>query len=237
MKSLFALTLRRVLSTARILMIGGLALTPFAVTSLVLWIPDAPEVAMFEELILNTLLAGAIVPLATLATARAGFGDEIGDRTLANVTLTPLPRWKIVLPKLLGVVSVPLLVLGVCACLTSYVAYGADFQATWAVTIGAVAAVLLYGSLFVWLDLVTPHAVGFGLAYIVVWEGLFSRFVYGVRLFSIRSYAISVSHGVDERRFADGDHTGLGLTIVVAVAVVVALFALSVRRLRTMDVP
>ena len=237
MKSLFLLTLRRVLTPSRIVMLGGLALAPFAVTSLILLMPDSPSVTMFEQFILNTLIAGAMIPLATLATARAAFGDEIGDRTLANVTLTPFSRWKIVLPKFLGITSVPILVLAASAFLTSYVAYGADFPATWAVTMGAVVAVVLYCSVFMWLDLVTPHAVGIGLAYIVVWEGLFSRFVYGVRFLSIRSHAIAVMHGVDERRFADADHTALGLTITAAVVVVVALFVLSVRRLRTMDSP
>lgn len=237
MKSLFLLTLRRVLSPSRLLMTGGLALAPFVVTSVILSLPDTPDVGMFETFILNTLLAAAVIPLVTLATARAGFGDEIGDRTLANVTLTPYPRWKIVLPKLLGVTCVPVLLVAASAGLTSYVAYGADFTATWAVTIGAVTAVVLYSSLFVWLDLVTPHAVGVGLAYIVVWEGLFSRFIYGVRFFSLRSYSLSITHGVDERRFADVDHTAVGFSLGVAVAVVVALFLLSVRRLRTMDVP
>ena len=140
MKSLFLLTLRRVLAPSRLLMLGGLALAPFVVTSMILLMPNAPGVGMFETYILNTLLAAAIIPLATLATARAGFGDEIGDRTLANVTLTPYPRWKIVLPKLLGVTCVPVLVIAASAGLTSYVAYGADFTATWAVTTGAVTA-------------------------------------------------------------------------------------------------
>ena len=237
MKSLFLLTLRRVLSPSRILMLGGLALAPFVVTSMILWMPNAPNVGMFEAFILNTLLAAAVIPLVTLATARAGFGDEIGDRTLANVTLTPYPRWKIVLPKLLGVTCVPTVLVAATAFLTSYVAYGADFTATWAVTIGAVTAVVLYSSLFVWLDLVTPHAVGVGLAYIVVWEGLFSRFIYGVRFLSLRSYSLSVTHGMDERRFPDVDHTAVGFSLAVAVVVVAVLFFLSVRRLRTMDVP
>ncbi len=237
MRSLFLLTLRRVLTPSRLVMLGGLALAPFAVTSLILLIPGAPAVSTFEGLVLNTLIAGAMIPLATLATARAAFGDEIGDRTLANVTLTPYPRWKIVLPKLLGITGVPVLVLSASAFLTSYVAYGADFPATLAVTLGALAAVVLYSILFMWLDLVTPHAVGIGLAYIVVWEGLFSRFVYGVRFLSIRSHAIAVMHGADERRFADGEHTALGLTVSVMAVVAVGLFLLSVRRLRTMDSP
>ena len=237
MTPIFLITLRRVLSPVRLLMTGGLALAPFAVTSMILGLDDGASLDGFETFILNTMLAGAIIPLATLATARAGFGDEIGDRTLANLTLTPFPRWKIVLPKLLAVTAVPALLITASAGLTSYIAYGADFTATGAVTAGAVAAVVLYSSLFVWLDLVTPHAVGIGLAYIVVWEGLFSRFIYGVRFLSLRSYSLSITHGVDERRLPDADHTALDLTIAVGAVLVAALFLLSVRRLRTMDVP
>lgn len=237
MRSIFLITLRRVLSPTRLLMTGGLALAPFAITSMILGIEDGSSIDNFEGVILNTMLAGAIIPLATLATARAAFGDEIGDRTLANLTLTPYPRWKLVLPKLLAVTAVPALFIAASAGLTGHIAYGADFTATWAVTFGAVAAVVLYSSLFVWLDLVTPHAVGIGLAYIVVWEGLFSRFIYGVRFLSLRSYSLSISHGMDERRFADGEHTALGLTVAAGVVVLAVLFLLSVRRLRTMDVP
>ena len=237
MKSLFLLTLRRALSPTRILMLGALALAPFAVTMVMLAVEDGTAMADFEAFILNAMLAGAIIPLATLATARAGFGDEISDRTLANVTLTPYPRWKIVLPKLLAVTSVPGLAMAVTAGLTSYVAYGADLAATWAVTVGAVAAVVLYSSLFVWLDLVTPHAVGIGLAYIVVWEGLFSRFIYGVRFLSLRSHSLAIAHGVDERRFAGEEHTAVGLSAALGVVLIVALFFHATRRLRTMDVP
>ncbi len=237
MKSLFLITLRRVLSPARLVMTGCLAFAPFAVTWMILRVDEGASLQNFETFILNGMLAGAIIPLATLATARAGFGDEISDRTLANVTLTPYSRWKVVLPKLLAVTTVPALIIAASAALTSHMAYGADFTATWAVTLGAVVAVILYSTLFVWLDLATPHAIGIGLAYIVVWEGLFSRFIYGVRFLSLRSYSFSITHGMDDRRMADGDHTALGLSVAVAVAVVAALFALSVRRLRTMDVP
>lgn len=237
MKSLFLITLRRVLSPARLVMTGLLAFAPFAVTALILRVDEGATLEGFETFILNGMLAGAIIPLVTLATARAGFGDELSDRTLANVTLTPYSRWKVVLPKLLAVTLVPALFIAATAALTSHMAYGADFTATWAVTLGAVAAVVLYSALFVWLDLATPHAIGIGLAYIVVWEGLFSRFIYGVRFLSLRSYSLSITHGMDDRRMADGDHTALGLSVAVAVAVVAVLFVLSVRRLRTMDVP
>ena len=60
----------------------------------------------------------------------------------------------------------------------------------------------LYASAFVWLGLVSTQAIGIGLLYIVLWEGFFSGFVSGVRLLSIRHYAIALMHGLDARRFA-----------------------------------
>ena len=88
------------------------------------------------------------------------------------------------------------------AFLTSHVAFLGDTTATIAVTVSALVGVALYASAFVWLGLVTTQAIGVGLLYIVLWEGFFSGFVSGVRLLSIRHYAIALMHGLDERRFA-----------------------------------
>jgi hypothetical protein len=97
--------------------------------------------------------------------------------------------------------------------------------------------VALYASAFVWLGLVTTQAIGFGLLYIVLWEGFFSGFVSGVRMLSIRHYAIAWMHGLDERRFAAADHLSFGVVIVTSVLVFGGFLWLSVRRLRRMDVP
>ena len=64
----------------------------------------------------------------------------------------------------------------------------------------------MYASVFVWLGLVSTQAIGIGLLYIVLWEGFFSGFVSGVRLLSIRHYAIALMHGLDPRRFASTTH-------------------------------
>jgi ABC-2 type transport system permease protein len=97
--------------------------------------------------------------------------------------------------------------------------------------------VALYAATFVYLGLVTTQAIFIGLLYVVIWEGFFSGFVAGVRLLSIRHYAIAWMHGLDARRFAAGDHLGLGAAVIVTVLVFTALVALSVRRLRRMDIP
>jgi ABC-2 type transport system permease protein len=125
----------------------------------------------------------------------------------------------------------------VSAFLTSQVAFLGDARATAAVTLSAVAGVALYASAFVWLGLVSSQAIGLGLLYIVLWEGFFSGFVSGVRLLSIRHYAIALMHGLDERRFAASAHPSVGAAVVMSALVFGGFLLLSVRRLQRMDVP
>jgi hypothetical protein len=58
-----------------------------------------------------------------------------------------------------------------------------------------------------------------------------------VRLFSIRAYSIALMHGLDERRFADTENLGFGVTVAVSVVVFFGFLLLTIRKLRNMDVP
>jgi ABC-2 type transport system permease protein len=196
-----------------------------------------PVGADFESAILSAMLAGSIAPLVVLAISAPAFANELEDRTLANLTLSPLARWQIVLPKLLAAITIAGPFILVSALATSWVAYLGDVRAVAAVTVSALVGVALYASAFVWLGLVTTQAIGVGLLYIVLWEGFFSGFVSGVRLLSIRHHAIALMHGMDDRRFASDDHVGFELAIVTSVIVFVGFLLLSIRRLRRMDVP
>ena len=214
-----------------------LAAMPVFISWLMLWNNEFMSVAEFEEFVLSAMLSGSIAPLVVLAIAAAAFGNEVEDRTLANLTITPIPRWKIALPKLLATITIagPFIVLS--ALVIAHIAFLGEWSATIATTVAALVGVAMYASLFVWLGLVSTQAIGLGLLYIVVWEGFFSGFVSGVRLLSIRHYAIAVMHGIDERRFADFDHASLGVAIAMSVLVIGGFLFLSIRRLRRMDVP
>jgi hypothetical protein len=87
------------------------------------------------------------------------------------------------------------------------------------------------------MGLVTPHAIGFGLLYIMLWEGFITGFVSGARVLSIRHYAISWMHGLDPRRFAGEEHMGFGSVVGVSAGLFALFVFLAVRRLRRMDVP
>ena len=237
MGSVYFLTLRQLSGRWRIVVMTVLAALPVVIAVLMLMSDSAPSVREFETVVLSGMLAGSIAPLVVLAIAGAAFANELEDRTLANLTLSPLPRWEIVVPKLLAAITIAGPFIAVSALLTSHVAFLGDLRATIAVTVSALVGVALYASLFVWLGLVTTQAIGIGLLYIVLWEGFFAGFVAGARMLSIRHYAIALMHGLDGRRFAGGSHMSLVLAIVVAVVVFGGFLLLSIRRLRRMDVP
>lgn len=238
MGSVYALTLRELSGKWRLIIMTVLAALPVAIAALMLRSRNAPSVDEFEMVVLSGMLAGSIAPLVVLAIGAAAFANEVEDRTLANLTLAPLPRWKIAVPKLLATITIAAPFIGVSAFLTSYVAFLGDPTAVFAVTVSALVGVALYAAAFVWLGLVTTQAIGIGLLYIVLWEGFFSGFVSGVRLLSIRHYAISLMHGLDPRRFQPVDNlVSLWVAIGLCVLVFALFVALSVRRLRRMDVP
>jgi ABC-2 type transport system permease protein len=237
MSSVYLLTLRQLFSKWRLLIMTILAAMPVIVTALVLHSNSAPSVGEFEMVVFSAMLAGSIAPLVVLAIATAAFANEIEDRTLANLTLAPIPRWKIALPKLLAAITIAAPFITVSALVTSHLAFLADAKATLAATASAFVGVALYSSAFVWLGLVSTQAIGVGLLYIVLWEGFFSGFISGVRLLSIRHYSTAVMHALDERRFANAGYPAAWIVLAVTITLFALFLLLAIRRLRRMDVP
>jgi ABC-type transport system involved in multi-copper enzyme maturation permease subunit len=237
MLSVYRLTLRQLSSLSRIGIMIVLAAMPIIIAAVVLSDNGTMSMIEFEQFVLSTMLAGSIVPLAVLAIATSAFANEIEDRTLANLTLSPISRWRIAAPKLLAAITIAAPLVAISALVTTHIAFLGEWNATIAVTVGAIAAVVMYSSLFVWLGLANPQSIGVGLLYIVLWEGFFAQYVAGVRLLSIRYYAVALMHGLDERRFAVYDHASLGVAITMSLLVTGGFLFLAIRRLKRMDVP
>ncbi|MCZ6539297.1 MAG: ABC transporter permease subunit [Chloroflexi bacterium] len=237
MGPVYRLTLRQLSGRWRLLITALLAALPVIMALVSTLGDDPPTNEEFEDFILNGMLAGSIMPLVVLAIASAAFVNEIEDRTLANLTLSPIPRWQIVVPKLLGAMTIAVPFIVGSAFITSYLHFDGDMKAVIAVTVGAFAGVALYSSVFTWAGLMTTRAIGFGLLYVFLWEGLFSGLVSGVRFLSVRHYSLALMNGLDERRFAEADNLSFGVAIGASVAVFAIFLLLSVRRLRRMDVP
>lgn len=237
MGAVYLLTLRQLSGRWRLTIMAVLAALPVVITILMLRSSSAASVGEFEATVIGGMLAGSIGPLVVLAIAAVAFGNEIEDRTLANLTLSPVPRWQIAVPKLLATISVAGAFIAISATLTAHIAFLGEWSATIAIAVSALVGVAMYASMFVWLGLVSTQAIGIGLLYIVLWEGFFTGYIPGIRLLSIRYHAIALMHGLDPRRFSADQHVDLAVAVVVAAGVIGGFLLLAVRRLRRMDVP
>jgi ABC-2 type transport system permease protein len=235
--NVYVLTLRQLASIRRLLIMAALAAAPALIAWAMLAGKEAPLMVEFEKVSLNAMLVGAIAPLVVLAIAGATFAHDIEDRTIANLILAPIPRWKIVVPKLLATITLAAPFMVASASITSYYAFLGDMRAVFAVTASVLLCVALYSSFFVWLGLMHTQAIGIGLLYVVLWEGFLTTYVSGIRLLSIRHYSTSFMHGLDPRRFAWNVEMKMTSVSVVAAVVFFGFLALTIRKLKRMDIP
>ena len=240
MAQIFQLTLRQLLGRWRVLLIVFLASLPMLIILLVK--SQDSENAVYDqgfvEGMIDAMIIGGIMPIVTMTVATAAFGNELEDRTLYYLVLKPLSRVHVVLAKLMAtfVLAAPMVVAsGVVA--TALV--GADAGAVLTVGIALLAGVAAYASIFTWAGLITPRALSYGLVYVLVWEGLLSSFLTGVRYLSVRGYTLSLLHGIDATNFEILEDRVIAFpaAIVGAVGVALVFFFLAQYRLRTMDVP
>jgi ABC-2 type transport system permease protein len=193
----------------------------------------------FTNVLLDGLTVGGILPIITMAFSTSAFGNELEDRTLSYLVLKPIPRWQIVLPKLLASVAIsgPLLI--VSGVVATVVGLDSGPRAAVAVGLALFAGVAAYAAIFTWAGLVTTRALPFALIYVFLWEGLIGSFINGVGYLSVRGYTLAIMHGIDEPGFQvlSSRVIEFPVALVGAAVVTVVFFWLGVRRLRRMDVP
>lgn len=241
MAAVLRLSLRQIAGFRRLLVVGALALLPI-VAALLLRDNAAGTDGRQDSMaaLIDSLLAGAVLPIATMALATRTFGNDLEDRTLSFIALTPIARWRIALPKLAASVLIAApLVLG-SGIVTAWIGSGGDLRTVAAVCAGLLTGVAAYAALFTWAGLVTVRALPFAVIYAVLWEGVVSSQVSGVRYLSIRSYALSVMHAADAGAGLGGIANrlvDLPVALAAAAVLVTGFLLLTVHRLKRMDVP
>ncbi len=240
MAEIFRLTLRQLLGRWRVLVILLLASLPSLLVLLIRFIGEG-EVAFhgeFIEVIIDGMIIGGIMPIVTMALATAAFGNELEDKTLYFLVLKPVSRVSIVVAKLTAtlVVALPLVV---ASGVVASALVGAEPRQFGILAIALAAGVTAYASIFTFAGLLTPRALAYGLVYVLVWEGLLSTILSGIRYLSVRGYTLALLHGLDEEAFASIAARAIEFPAAIAgtAVVIVGFFLLALYRLRTMDVP
>ena len=193
----------------------------------------------FVNVVLNGLLVAGVLPIATMTLGTAAFGDEMEDGTLAHLALMPLPRWQIVLVKLLAAstVSGPVIVVGGVA--TSIAGLGFEVRAALSLAVALLLGVSAYSAIFTWTGLVTGRALAVALMYVIIWEGIIGSLIRGVGYLSVRGYTLAIMHGLDSVAFEAVGSSVIALPAALAGALLATavFYGLAVLRLTRMDVP
>ena len=237
MTAILSLTVRQLAGSRRLWLV--LALVSLPVLAAVLFhVGDTTTTSTrFADRVTATLVASAILPLVMLLFATSSFGNELVDRTLGYLTLKPVARWRIVLPKLLAALvvgGIPVAVSGFLVVALTEGGIGGALATALGLLVGATA----YAAIFTWAGLATRHALLIGLVYVFVWEATLAAYLDGIRFLSIRRYTLSLIHALDDERLARiDDPLSAGAAIAAAAIVVVGFTLLTIRKLRRMDVP
>ena len=104
-----------------------------------------------------------------------------------------------------------------------------------ATVLAAAVGVVAYSGVFVLLGLLVKNAIAWGLAYILVWEGIVAAFGDFAARLALRGYTRSI---ITNRTDVDLDLGDLPLTAAIAVPLIVTIVALALasRRLGRLDV-
>ena len=233
--SLVMLTLRALLNRRRTLMLGLLGVLVVVIVVIFRLSDPSPEQALeVTRQLLSDLALGVLLPLVAVIVGTAAIGSELDDGTIVYLLARPVPRWRIVLVKLL-VSWVVVMILVVPATLIAGLIGQDDPALAFGFAAAAAIGALEYTALFVMLSLLTSRALIVGLAYVVIWEGVVAGLFAGTRPLSVRQHALAVAEAVGGGDAAGIAEVALEVAVVAIILVVIVAAIVAVRRLETVE--
>ena len=172
-----------------------------------------------------------VLPLTALIIGTTVLGAEVDEGSIVHLLATPVPRSVVIWSKYVVAAVLTAAFVAVPELLAGLIATGGLTKLTVGLFAGALAGSVMYNAIFVMLSVLTTRAIAYGLAYVVIWEGLLANFVSGARLLSVGHYSLGVANGIaDNATLNPGVNLGTSAVmgvIVTAAALVVAARALA----------
>lgn len=140
---------------------------------------------------LEGLIVTSVLPLVALVFGTAALGSELDDGTAVHVLTKPIPRWSIVVPKLLVAAGLTAVMIVPSTILAGVLIGGTgsrELAITFAFALAALIGSFVYVAIFVALSAATSRGLVIGLVYSLVWEGVLAGALPGTQLFSVREY-------------------------------------------------
>jgi ABC-2 type transport system permease protein len=189
-----------------------------------------PQDASWPSQVLGVFGFTVVLPLTALIIGTSVLGAEVDEGSIVHVLATPVPRSVVIGGKYAVAVVLTAAFVAVPELLAGLIATGGVTKLAVGLCAGALAGSVMYNAIFVMVSAMTTRAIAYGLAYVLIWEGLLGNFVSGARLLSVGQYSLGVANGI-----AHDSHLNAGLTLgtsaIMGVIVTVAALVLAVRAL------
>lgn len=176
--------------------------------------------------VLGKLALGTMVPLLGLIAGTGVIATEIDDGSIIYLLAKPLPRYRIVLTKLLVAIGASVVFAAVPTFLAGEILYGNIEHIALAYGVGALVAGIAYSALFLLFGVLTRHAVVVGLLYSLLWESVVGNFVPGARTLSVQQWGLAVTRKVADAGALTSDvHLPVAIPLLIVVVVGATVFA------------
>ncbi|WP_084961815.1 ABC transporter permease subunit [Thermoactinospora rubra] len=223
------ITYRAVLGRRRILLLVLLPLALLGLALLLRLVGSADE--RTAVLLMQKFVIGTMLPLLGLIAGTGVIAPEIDDGTVIHLLSKPISRPVIAVTKFAVAASLLVLFAAVPTYLAAWILIRTESGVAPGFALGALVAGIAYSAVFLFLGVVTKHAVAIGVVYALVWEGLVGSLVPGARKFSIQQWAQTIADQLATSPFVETDVT-LGFAVPALVIVTVGAVLLTGRRLR-----
>lgn len=232
MSSLFnpviaGITVRATLGRRRALLFAIPAVILIALTLVLRF--SHPSGDTWPDHVLGDFGFSVLLPLTALILGTGVLGAEIDDGSAIHLLATPVSRSSVVVTKwvvaaagTMVFAALPELIAGLLAPHSGKLAV--------ALFAGSLAGSVIYTAVFVAASVLTTRAIAIGLLYVLIWEGLLSNLVGGVRILSIAHYALGIANAIDADPNLQAGLT-LATSIILGVVVTVGALILASRRL------
>lgn len=232
--ALISITLRALLNRRRTLLLALLgALLVLVAAVYRLGEPASAEAADVTRGLLGDFGIGVLLPLVAVIVGTAALGSELDDGTIVYLLAKPVPRWRIVLVKLVAAWLVVSLLVVPAVVVAGAIGNG-DVGLAASYGVAALVGGLEYTAIFVALSLITSRALIIGLAYVIVWEGVIAALFAGTRTVSVRQHALAVADALGGEA-AGGAELAIGVALVIGAIVIVGATFLAIRRLESVE--
>jgi ABC-2 type transport system permease protein len=226
-------TFRALLGRRRTLLLGLLAGVPVGIALLYRF---AGEGMIDDREVLDLLIVRTVLPLTALVFGTAALGIELEDGTGIALLTKPIPRWQIVIAKILVAGALTTIFVALSAVVTGLLlgapnAPGTAVGYVFGVAVGAFA----YVTGFIAVSVITTRALVVGLVYTLLWEGWLAGLLPGTRSFSLREATLTIVDAIAPRTPVREGLDLVGSVVLVSVVLVGGLL-LAANRLNRYEV-